>query len=202
MADMPATPTSPASAPNSSPVTVTVTRRMTVENPAQVMAWFQAGTTLAEAFDGFLGSGWVRSSQDEREWHVLYRFRDHHSLDAWQDSTERRWWLDAGGDMVEHVSGERRVGIEGWFDEPEATAGLHDTEQFVPPRWKQMVTIFTGFFPMSLLVQYILTHLLPADTPLVLRVLASIAIVMPPMVYFVLPFVTKLYQPWLEKGKR
>ena len=194
-------------------VTVSIIRRMTTNNHVQIMTWFQAGASLAETFDGFLGTGWVRPSEDSNEWHALYRFRDQASLDVWQNSPERAWWLASGGDMVEHERGEKRVGIEGWFDDPHeaSTTPAFDAEfdtvqetpePVVPPRWKQMVVIFTGFFPMSLLVQFLLAHLLPASTPLVLRVLASIAIVMPPMVYFVLPFVTKLYQPWLEKPKR
>ena len=202
--------------PESQAVTMSITRRMATDNQAQITAWLQAGTSLAEKFDGFLGIGWVRPSETSREWHLLYRFRDQASFDVWQHSPERKWWLASGGDMVEHERGEKRVGIEGWFNEPVDAPRAATTEDFdgrfetvtetnepvVPPRWKQMVTIFTGFFPMSLLVQYLLSHILPADTPLVLRVLASIAIVMPPMVYFVLPFVTKLYQPWLEKPRR
>lgn len=193
--------TGPAPTATPAPVTVSVTRRMTTDNHAQVMAWFQAGTTLAESFPGFLGSGWVRSSRDEREWHVLYRFVDHASLEAWEASNERCWWLDAGGTMVEYMQGEKRVGIEGWFDEPRERENIA-TDVVVPPRWKQMIVIFTGFFPMSLLVQYLLTHILPAHTPLLLRVLASIAIVMPPMVYFVLPTLTRLYTPWLNKPRK
>lgn len=209
--------TTPATAPDvpeitPSAVTVSITRRMTTNNHVQIMAWFQAGASLAETFDGFLGTGWVRPSEDSNVWHALYRFRDQASLDAWQHSSERAWWLASGGDMVEHEHREKRVGIEGWFDEPRAASALSmfdeqfdpvqdGDEPFVPPRWKQMVSIFTGFFPMSLLVQYLLSHILPTSTPLIVRVLTSIAIVMPPMVYFVLPFVTKLYQPWFEKSR-
>lgn len=190
-------------------MTVSITRRMTTSNHVQIMAWFQAGASLAETFDGFLGTGWVRTSPESNEWHALYRFRDQASLDVWQESPERRWWLDSGGDMVEHVRSEHRVGIEGWFDEPAAVTRDSDSgeifqadEQPVPPRWKQMIVIFIGFFPVSLVAQWLLGMVLPPDLPLVLRVLVTIMCVMPIMVYVVLPFVTRKFQPWLEKSKR
>ncbi|HEX8780521.1 MAG TPA: antibiotic biosynthesis monooxygenase, partial [Nocardioides sp.] len=56
------------------PVTVSVTRHVDPSQTSEMMAWVRAGTTLAEQFDGFLGSGWVRPSPDSPEWHMLYRF--------------------------------------------------------------------------------------------------------------------------------
>ena len=41
-----------------------------------MLAWVNAGTALAERFEGFLGAGWVRSSAHGREWHMLYGFTD------------------------------------------------------------------------------------------------------------------------------
>ena len=58
------------------PVTVSVTRHVDPTRTTEMLAWVQAGTTLAEKFDGFLGSGWVRPSENSSDWHMLYRFAD------------------------------------------------------------------------------------------------------------------------------
>ena len=45
---------------------------------------------------GFLGSGWVRAGEGSDLWYMLYRFRDIPTLEAWEQSPQRAWWLDSG----------------------------------------------------------------------------------------------------------
>lgn len=179
------------------PVTVSITRHVKADDDTRVLAWVHAGTALAERFDGFLGTGWIRSSTDARQWHMLYRFRDHASLDRWESSPERRWWLDSGEDLVEHHHGERRVGIEGWFDEPTETSTFEGGRRAVPPRWKQATMIFSVFFPLSLLANWLLGPLI-GGWPLPLRVLATTVLLTPIMTYFMLPLATRVLDRWLH----
>ena len=81
----------------------------------------QAGTDLATGFAGFLGSGWVRAGEGSDLWYMLYRFRDIATLEAWEQSRQRAWWLESGRRSPSEVRVERRTGIEGWFDAPFAT---------------------------------------------------------------------------------
>ncbi|MBB4735392.1 antibiotic biosynthesis monooxygenase (ABM) superfamily enzyme [Micrococcus cohnii] len=184
----------PENSPADQPITVQVTRRVRVHDAAAVDAWVSRGQAVMIDFPGYLGSGLVRSSRTSDTWRMLYRFADRESLQRWHDSAERAAWIREMADAVAQEDFEHRTGIEGWFDAPEQ-APLPS-----PPRWKQMVVIFTGFFPMSLLVNAVLAGVLPADTPLVLRVLAAIIPVMPVMVYLVLPGLTRLFRPWLLAG--
>lgn len=105
----------------SDPITVAIERRIDPVHNADATAWMQAGTDLATAFTGFLGSGWVRAGEASDLWYMLYRFRDIETLEAWEASGERRSWLDSGGAFAREVRVERRTGIEGWFDAPFAT---------------------------------------------------------------------------------
>ena len=73
----------------SAPVTTSVTRHVDPSRTTEMLAWVQAGTSLAERFDGFLGSGWVRPSEDSTDWHMLYRFADAESLARWEASPQR-----------------------------------------------------------------------------------------------------------------
>ncbi|WP_223692520.1 antibiotic biosynthesis monooxygenase [Leifsonia poae] len=178
------------------PVTVSITRRVDHTRLPEVTRWVQSGVNLANTYDGFLGSGWVRARHDSDEWHMLYRFADTATLDAWEASEDRADWLYEGRELVEVSRVERRTGIEGWFDEPQA--GVPPA----PPRWKQAVTIWLGFFPLSLVFTYATGYLIPGWHQLwpLATVLITTLCLTPTMTYLLLPFVTRTLQPWLRRS--
>ncbi|HEY7720334.1 MAG TPA: antibiotic biosynthesis monooxygenase [Pedococcus sp.] len=185
---------------SAAPVTVAITRRVRPEDELLMQAWVHAGTSLAERFPGFLGTGWVRPAAGSEDWHMLYRFDSPASLARWEDSPERTRWLRSAQDLVEHTRVEHRTGIEGWFDEPRERS-VSDLAPPAPARWKQAVVIWVAFFPTNLLFTWLLTPLL-GHWPLVLRVLVSTLLLTPLMTYLVLPQVTRLLQPWLAGRAR
>jgi antibiotic biosynthesis monooxygenase (ABM) superfamily enzyme len=185
------------------PITVAIERRVDAHRQAEALAWVQTGTSLASRMPGYLGSGWVRASGSSSLWYTLYRFADARSLAAWESSTERHWWLRSGDEFVHDARVERRTGIEGWFDV--SASSLLDTAsqpavRQAPPRWKQAVTIWLGFFPTNLVFS-LLVSLLPVwgSVPLAARVLITTVVLTPVMTYLVLPFVTARLRPWLER---
>ncbi|HEY0238614.1 MAG TPA: antibiotic biosynthesis monooxygenase [Friedmanniella sp.] len=185
------------------PITVAIERRVDADRQAEALAWVQTGTSLASRMPGYLGSGWVRASGGSSLWYTLYRFADAHSLAEWESSPERSWWLRSGEEFVHDARVERRTGIEGWFDVPASSLlGPADAEgpRTAPPRWKQAVSIWLGFFPTNL-VFTLLVSLLPAwgTVPIVARVLITTVVLTPVMTYVVLPFVTARLRPWLER---
>jgi uncharacterized protein len=182
------------------PVTVSITRQLEPGHDAEMLAWIRAGAELAETFAGFLGSGWVRPAVGSQQWHMLYRFADEASLAVWESSPQRQWWLGAAQGLVGHHKVERFTGIEGWFDPPAA----YDAQDLrpapsPPPRWKQAIVIFLVFFPLSLVVNYLMHWLLP-DLALPLRVLVSIVVMTPTMTYAALPWATKRME-WFLQGR-
>lgn len=185
-------------APQQLAVTVAITRKADPSRNAEMLAWVRAGATLAEDFPGFLGVGWVRPVLGSTEWHMLYRFADAESLHAWEESPQRQWWLSSAQGMVEHTRVERRTGIEGWFDPPrEQSVDELTAAPAPPPRWKQAVTIWLGFFPVSLLSSVTLGHLLEGQH-VVIRTLVSTLVLTPLMAYLVLPRITGALQWWLH----
>jgi hypothetical protein len=178
-------------------VTVAITRRADPSRTGEMIAWMRAGTTLAEDFAGFLGAGWVQPGLGSTEWHMLYRFADAEALRAWEESPQRRWWLSSAQGMVEHTRVERRTGIEGWFDPPLQSEVDEPARAAAPPRWKQAVTIWLGFFPLSLLAAVALGPLLD-DRSVLLRTLVTTLCLTPVMTYLVLPQVTRALQWWLQ----
>lgn len=205
----------------------------------------QAGVNLANTWPGFLGSGWVRSAADSTDWHMLYRFADADTLDAWQNSPERTRWLEGGRGLVEERRVHRVTGIEGWFDAPVSTtdldagavgsgagagagsvasglgaAGLGSggsgaagtagratgaaAVRTAPPRWKQAVSIWLGFFPVNLVFTLLVTMFVPGwnDLPTALKVLLTTTALTPLMTYWILPFVTARLKNWLAAPPR
>jgi antibiotic biosynthesis monooxygenase (ABM) superfamily enzyme len=186
------------------PVTVAIERRVLPENVPAVTRWVQTGVNLANRYPGFLGSGWVRASAGSHDWHMLYRFADAATLDAWETSPDRVRWLAQGRDLVEETRVVRRTGIEGWFDAPTSTAPPASATVAAPPRWKQSVSIWLGFFPVNLAFTLLVGSLVPAwdVVPVVPRVLATTLVLTPVMTYLVLPRVTRLLAPWLARPPR
>ena len=180
------------------PITVSITRTVDPVRAKEVAAWARAGQDLLSANPGYLGSGWVRPDPESNEWHMLYRFADAESLSEWENSPERAWWVASALGMVEHSPEERRTGIEGWFDTPTTVEVIAPSKK-TPPRWKQMVSIFIVFYPLSLATNFVLSGF-TGDWALPWRVLLLVAIVSPIMTYIALPLVTRALRPWLQRG--
>jgi antibiotic biosynthesis monooxygenase (ABM) superfamily enzyme len=217
------------------PVTVSITRSVDPARLPEVTRWVQAGVNLANTWPGFLGSGWVRAAADSTEWHMLYRFEDATTLDAWQTSRERTRWLEGGRGLVEERRVHRMTGIEGWFDAPVSTTDLDGVAgagvvggaegtgadsgggaagararatagsvPAAPPRWKQAVSIWLGFFPVNLAFTLLVTTFVPGwnDLPTALKVLLTTTALTPLMTYWILPFVTARLKNWLASPRR
>jgi antibiotic biosynthesis monooxygenase (ABM) superfamily enzyme len=177
------------------PVTVSFTRTADPGLASEMTAWIRSGLTLAEAFPGFLGGGWVRTKGGSDEWHMLCRFDSHEHLEHWEASPERRWWLGSAQGMARITRTERRTGIEGWFDPADSTE--LDQVRPAPPRWKQAIAIWLGFFPLNLLATLTIGPLI-ADWFVLLRVLLMTLLLTPVMTYLLLPWVTGRLEWWLQ----
>lgn len=200
---------------SSEPITVSIRREVDPAHIAEATAWVQTGVNLATRYPGFLGSGWVRAGEQSQVWHMLYRFASEEALDAWEQSPERGSWLSMGQGFVRSERTKRRTGIEGWFDEP-ATGSVPVTDAAAsargesdaelppaPPRWKQAVTIWLGFFPVNLLFAYVVAPV-PGwgELPIWVRALATTLLLTPIMTYWVLPWITRMLRSWLAPEPR
>lgn len=68
-----------------------------------------------------------------------------------------------------------------------------------PPRHKLAVVIWLGIYPTTTIALFAIDPLL-STLPLPLRTLAQTAIVVPTMVYLVLPVLKHLFAPWLTSN--
>ncbi|MGV9710442.1 antibiotic biosynthesis monooxygenase [Gordonia sp. NPDC003424] len=180
----------------STQVTASVARRITPGREHEFVGWTDAGIALARTFPGFLGGGWLRNSRISDEYYVVYRFADDQTMDDWQRSPVRKAWLSRGEGVAVEYATHRLSGIEGWFEPQQHLTEAVRVVGAPPARWKQAITIWLGFFPMSLLINFaVIAHL--GDLPLALKTLIATLINTPLMVYFVLPWITARLKRWL-----
>lgn len=180
-------------------ITVQVLREVEGHAGDKVAKWVHDGQAVMANFPGYLGSGFLRNSPGSELWRMIYRFDNSQDLQRWEQSPERARWAEEFSDFVKKEDFHHLTGVEGWFDTEAFEQPSADST--APPRWKQMVVIFLGFYPMTMAANLLLNHYLPTGTPLPLKVTLAVFMVMPLMVYIVLPFMTKLFQPWLEKPR-
>lgn len=67
-----------------------------------------------------------------------------------------------------------------------------------PPKWKMAVLIWLGIYPTITLVLALLSPFL-ADLPLPLKTLSLTLVVVPIMVFGVLPLLTRFLGGWLRR---
>lgn len=68
-----------------------------------------------------------------------------------------------------------------------------------PKKWKMAVLVWTAIYPTITLLFFFLGHYFAMITPLPLRTLVITAIVVPAMVFLILPLVQKLLHNWLHQ---
>ncbi|MBP3087546.1 hypothetical protein EML15_00050 [Corynebacterium sp. sy017] len=223
------TPSQTNKAVSPSSVTVQIFRKVDTHAAEKVAPWFSIGQSIIINFPGYLGSGFIRTQPNSDLWVMIYRFDSPENLAFWEQSEERKLWSQRFKEHIQEEKAHKRTGVEGWFDSPiidDDSHGIQATdnvdsfiedrdgeshtnaptaaeqESIIPPRWKQMIVIFCGFYPMTMTINILLSMLLPATTPLPVKVTLAVVIVMPLMVYLILPFLTQKFHPWLTKPRK
>ncbi len=69
-----------------------------------------------------------------------------------------------------------------------------------PPQWKMAVVIWLGIYPtITVVLATIGKFILPLDIPIFVKTLPITLIVVPLMVFLVLPFLHKVFGKWMTK---
>lgn len=173
--------------PTAEPVTVTVARVVRPQMRQAFERWAEDVLALAATFPGNLGATLLRPGPGSSEYHLVYRFRDGESLAGWERSAERQAALRQMQEMVDEERYARVAGLESFFTRPAAPG----------PRWRSTVlTIAAVFLITSTLQLLVMPHLAGWPTPA--RLLLSAVVVVVLLGYVVMPFLTRLFAPWLR----
>lgn len=187
---VPARQTSDADA---SPVTVSVSRRVTPGREADYEAWVHEVVAVAAGFAGHQGVNILRPSAGTGDRYVLiYRFDSAGHAADWEQSAERARLIAQLEGIADDAGEERKrvTGLEVWFDLPEVPAAAH------APRYKMALVLIAVVFLIVFPLQVYLGPVL-SGFPAWMRSLVIVVIQVLLMTYLVMPRVTALLKPWL-----
>ena len=149
---------------------------------------------LERKVPGYLGTTTImETSQDSTVRHIIHRFRDKASVDAWESSQELR-------EQTEEVNKystpylQKATGLETWFNIPDLKPNV-----LPPPKWKMAIVAFIGAYSISSVAAYFL-RLLLGQQMLLFNLFMNIILVVG-LTYFAMPLLSRLLRRWLySKG--
>jgi len=179
----------------SSPVTIIVRHKILAGKQSVFENWVSGIIKVCQEFSGFLGTEIIRSIGNElesstktEEYVCIFRFDTVSNLERWMDSSEREKWLakstefSSAGAEYEHYRS-----IEFMFSE---TAMQNKS----PVKFKMMIlTIFGLLLPVHFIPPLVASLV---EWPIATTIL-SLIIIVPIVVYIIMPFLTKILSRWL-----
>lgn len=139
---------------------------------------------------GYLGTTTImETSEDSTVRHIIHRFRDKASVDAWENSQE----LHKETEEVNKYSVpyfQKATGLETWFTIPDLKANVPP-----PPKWKMAIVAFIGAYSISSVAGYFLSLLLGPQV-LLFNLFMNIILVIG-LTYFTMPLLSRLLRRWL-----
>lgn len=175
------------------PVTVVLSRRPAAGRQEELVRWAAGVTEAARTFAGHRGAQIFPPTPERDELIVAFSFADAAALSAWEHSEVRRAWLDRAAPLLD---GPARAYTAAGF---ESLFGELGAPHAPPPRWKTAAVIAVALYPASLVVNLALGPLI-ADWPPALRVLVSVVLIVPWMVWLGVPWATRLLRRWLSSS--
>jgi uncharacterized protein len=174
------------------PVTAVASRRVKRGRKREFEEWVGGILAAANTYPGYLGSEVLRPSDPEDdEYRIVFRFDHASNLQAWENSEERRRWLDKSRPLLDE---EEKVhvltGLETWFTLPSKPG------EPAPPRYKMVIVTWLGVFPIVTIIFSMFGHWLNL-LPTLVRTLVFTAVMVTLMTYVVMPRLTRLFSFWL-----
>jgi uncharacterized protein len=177
------------------PVTAIASRRVKSGKEQEFEEWVTGILGAAAEFPGYLGSNVMRPSDpDDDEFQILFKFDHASNLKRWEESGERRTWLQRVQPLVHEENVRVLTGLETWFTLPSRPG------EPAPPRYKMAIVTWIAVFPLATVI-FALTHPLLGGLPTVIRTLVFTLIMVTTMTYVVMPRMTRLFSFWLYPKK-
>jgi uncharacterized protein len=174
------------------PVAVRVTRRVKPGRVEEFEEWVSGITAATSRFPGYLGTEVLKPGDpSDTDYHIIFKFDHMSDLKRWEDSDERRDWCLRVEPLQEGPAHRHVVaGLERWFVLPS------NRDASPPPRYKMVAITWLAIYPLITAVYFFLGDPLQR-LPLGFRTLVVTAIIVPAMLYLVLPLMTPLFARWL-----
>ena len=151
--------------------------------------WLVRFLILQRKVPGYLGTTTiVETGPDSSERHIIHRFRDRASLEAWESSEDLRKQTEEVNKYSTPYL-QKATGLETWFNLPGLKAIVP------PPKWKMAIVAFIGAYSISSLASFILRSFLGMHPLLFNLIMTSIMVI--GLTYFAMPLLSRLLRRWL-----
>ncbi|MFZ0511551.1 MAG: hypothetical protein WAM14_08090 [Candidatus Nitrosopolaris sp.] len=142
---------------------------------------------LERKVPGYVGTTIItQGGTDSAVRHIIHRFTDKASLDAWENSEALKLREQVNKYSTRYY--ERATGLETWFTLPDLKSIV------APPKWKMAIVTFIAAYSISALVTLFFTYLL--QPPFLLNTIMTIILVVG-LTYFAMPLLSRLLRCWL-----
>jgi antibiotic biosynthesis monooxygenase (ABM) superfamily enzyme len=176
---------------SSKDVTVVISRRVKPGYENEYDEWLRRYLMLERKVPGYIGTTIItQGGTDSAIRHIIHRFRDKLSLDAWENSDESHKLIEEANKCSTRYY-ERATGLETWFTLPDLKAIV------APPKWKMAIVTFIAAYSISSLVTFFFTlSLYIRQSPFVANTIMTITLVAG-LTYFAMPILNRLLRRWL-----
>ena len=174
-----------------SPVTTIFARRVRSGFEPQYEEWLRGINRTSAQFPGHQGTTILRPGVGRTEYIAIVQFDSAQNLERWLVSKERADWLAKLESItLESEEMSSLTGMERWFTLPDRSVTQ------ASPKYKSALLVFLGLYPL-VLTPNLLWAPLTGTWPAALRILVSLAVSIPLMVWVIMPQLTRLFFGWL-----
>src|SRR6476620_9970240 len=151
--------------------------------------WLERFLILQRKVPGYLGTTTImETGPDSSARHIIHRFRDKASLEAWENSEDlHKQTEEANKYSIPYL--QKATGLETWFTLPDSKAIVP------PPKWKMAIVAFIGAYSISSVAGYVLSVLL-GQQMLLFNLFMNIILVIG-LTYLAMPLLSRLLRRWL-----
>jgi len=168
-------------------VTIVISRKIKPGCEKQYDEWFRRFLMIEKNIPGYVGTTIItQGGTDSTIRHIIHRFSNTTSLDAWEKSDEYLKQIEEAN-KYSTIYYERATGLETWFTLPDLKTIV------APPKWKMAIASFIGAYCISSLVTLLLT-LDPyiRQSPYLVNTILVLG-----LTYFAMPILSRLLRRWL-----
>jgi uncharacterized protein len=171
--------------------TIVISRKIKPGFEKEYDDWLRRYLILERKVRGYIGTTIItQGGTDSALRHIIHRFSDTASLNAWEKSDEYLKLIEEANNCSTRYY-ERATGLETWFSLPDIKSIV------APPKWKMAIATFIGAYCISSLVTLFLTldPYIRESPYLVNTIMTTILVV--GLTYFAMPILSRLLRRWL-----
>ncbi|WP_328995546.1 antibiotic biosynthesis monooxygenase [Kribbella sp. NBC_01245] len=145
----------------------------------------------ARTFCGHDGVTWLHPQESGGIYHSVLRFTSEQRLQEWMRLPQRLEWLTKVHKIARELSEAppQITGTETWFSLPEHRV-------LPPPKWKTTLVTVLGAFPVSLVLNWLITPNV-VTWPLPVRAALFPTLLAPILTFLIMPRLSRAFRRWL-----